>query len=104
MTTAKIAITIEEQLLNQLDSLVKRHIFPNRSKAIQEAVRDKLGSLGKNRLAKECANLDPKFEQALADEGLTKEKDEWPEYWEEISSGPILIPLSVTSSQASDQF
>lgn len=80
MATAKIAITIEEQLLNQLDALVKRHVFPNRSRAIQEAVRDKLGTLGKNRLARECAHLDPKFEQALADEGLLAEKEEWPEY------------------------
>jgi hypothetical protein len=34
MTTAKIAITIEEDVLSRLDLLVKTHFFPNRSKAI----------------------------------------------------------------------
>ena len=34
----------------------------------------------KTRLAQECAKLDPAFEQALADEGLAAEVDEWPEY------------------------
>ncbi len=34
----------------------------------------------KSRLARECAKLDPKFEQALAEEGFSGEQDEWPEY------------------------
>jgi len=50
MTTAKIAITIEKDMLSQLDLLVKTNFFPNRSKAIQEAVKEKLYSIGKNRL------------------------------------------------------
>jgi len=80
MATAKIAITIEEDMLNQLDLLVKTHFFPNRSKAIQEAVKDKLHKIKKNRLAIECAKLNPAFEQALADEGFSSEIEEWPEY------------------------
>ncbi len=31
MTTAKITITIEGEILTRLDLLVKSHIFPNRS-------------------------------------------------------------------------
>jgi len=80
MATAKIAITIEEEMLNQLDLLVKTHFFPNRSKAIQEAVKDKLHEIKKNRLEIECAKLNPAFEQALADEGFSSEIEEWPEY------------------------
>ena len=80
MATAKIAITMEEDVLTRLDLLVKSSIFPNRSKAIQEAVKEKLSKIEKNRLEVECAKLNPKFEQALADEGLFLEDEEWPEY------------------------
>ena len=80
MATAKIAISIEEDILNRLDILVKSHIFPNRSKAIQEAIREKLNKVEQNRLAVECSKLNPEFEQALADEGISSEIEEWPEY------------------------
>ena len=42
MPVSKIAITIDNNLLKEIDSLVKSNLFPNRSKAIQEAVADKL--------------------------------------------------------------
>ena len=80
MATAKIAITIEESLLSRLDMLVKSRTFPNRSKAIQEAVKEKLHKIEQNRLEVECLKLDPQFEQALADEGISSEIEEWPEY------------------------
>jgi len=80
MATAKIAITIEEEILIRLDLLVKSSVFPNRSKAIQDAIKEKLSKIEKNRLEAECTKLDPKFEQALADEGLFSEIEEWPEY------------------------
>jgi metal-responsive CopG/Arc/MetJ family transcriptional regulator len=80
MNTAKVAITLREDLLEKLDRLVKSKVFPNRSKAVQKAVEEKLERLDRSRLARECAKLDPKFEKALADEGLSGEKDEWPEY------------------------
>ena len=80
MSTAKVAITIEKNLLNKLDSLVSAHVFPNRSKAIQKAVEEKLTRLNHSRLARECSKLDPNFEQALAEEGISEEVDQWPEY------------------------
>jgi len=80
MATAKIAISIEKDVLNRLDLLVKSHIFPNRSKAIQEAVKEKLNKIEYNRLEVECSKLNPEFEQALADEGISSEVEEWPEY------------------------
>ncbi|MFH1992562.1 MAG: ribbon-helix-helix domain-containing protein [Pseudomonadota bacterium] len=80
MAASKIAITIDDNLLKQLDILVKSKYFPNRSKAIQEAVSEKLIRLEKSRLAQECAKLDPDFEQSLAEEGFSVEMEQWPEY------------------------
>lgn len=80
MAANKIAITIDENLLKRLDDLVKSNIYPNRSKAIQDAVEYKLARLEKSRLAEECAKLDPKFEKAIAEEGFSSELEEWPEY------------------------
>jgi len=80
MAASKIAITLEKNMVKRLDMLVKSNIFPNRSKAIQEAVTEKLNRIEKSRLAQECAKLDPKFEQSLAEEGFTSELGEWPEY------------------------
>ena len=80
MAVAKIAITLEQDILSEIDRLVRQHVFPNRSRAIQEAVREKMTRLSVNRLAKECAKLDPKAEQALSEEGMTTEVDSWPKY------------------------
>jgi metal-responsive CopG/Arc/MetJ family transcriptional regulator len=80
MAASKIAITLENNMLKRLDLLVKSNFFPNRSKAIQEAVAEKLTRIEKSRLAQECAKLDPNFEQSLAEEGFTSELEEWPEY------------------------
>ena len=80
MTTSKIAITIDDNTLKQLDGLVKSKLFRNRSRAIQEAITEKLSRLEKRRLAQECAKLDPSFEQSLAEEGLSSELEEWPAY------------------------
>jgi metal-responsive CopG/Arc/MetJ family transcriptional regulator len=60
MSTGKIAITIQEHLLDELDRLVKAGVFPNRSKALQEAVEGKLARLNRGRLSRECAKLDKK--------------------------------------------
>ena len=80
MGTAKIAISLDEGTVKRLDRLVKNRIFPSRSKVIQDAVEEKLNKMGKGRLARECAKLDPEFEKALAEEGLSAEADQWPEY------------------------
>ena len=79
MSTEKVAFTIERTLLQRLDLLVADQRFPNRSKAIQEAVREKLDRLDRTRLARESAKLDRTEEQQLADEGLAGESDAWPD-------------------------
>lgn len=80
MGRAKIAITIDPQLLDELDRLVDSRLYPNRSLAIQEAVREKLRRIARGRLARECAKLDPIFEKTLAEEGMSEELGRWPEY------------------------
>ena len=80
MSVAKIAITIDEKLVRKIDLLVEQKAFPNRSKAIQEAVEEKLVKFDRGRLIRECQKLDPQFEQAMAEEGLSVEVQEWPEY------------------------
>lgn len=80
MPRAKVAISLDESTLKRLDKLVERAVFSNRSQAIQEAVEEKLARLERSRLAKECAKLDPTFERALAEEGMSEDATEWPEY------------------------
>jgi hypothetical protein len=45
-----------------------------------EAVREKLQRLNRDRLASECAKLDPKYEQKMAEEGMESDLGEGPEY------------------------
>lgn len=80
MSSVKVAITLDRETLQRVDGLVSRRVYPNRSRAIQAAVAEKLSRLEHNRLATECAKLDPKFEKALAEEGLGQELEAWPEY------------------------
>lgn len=80
MARSKVAISLDESTLHRLDKLVKQAIFPSRSQAIQSAVDEKLARLERSRLARECAKLDPAFEKALAEEGLSEDLSRWPEY------------------------
>jgi len=80
MTLTKTAITIDRALLSKLDRLVQQGEYPSRSRAIQVAVAEKLARMERGRLAAECAKLDPRAEQALAEEGMGGELAAWPEY------------------------
>jgi metal-responsive CopG/Arc/MetJ family transcriptional regulator len=80
MPTTKVAVSIESGLIAEVDRLVNEQVFPNRSKAIQEALRDKLTRLKGTRLARESAKLDRRNEQAIAEEGFNRELATWPEY------------------------
>jgi len=80
MGKAKIAITLDEEFIFELDSLVDNHFFQNRSQAIQDAVKEKLSRIKRSRLSMECAKLDPTFEKAMAEEGLADDVSQWPEY------------------------
>jgi len=80
MNVDKVTISIESGLLKKIDRLVKAKVFPSRSRAIQEAVSEKVERMDQNRLARECAKLDIKEEQAMADLGLASEVAEWQPY------------------------
>lgn len=78
MGKAKIAITLDEKIVNRIDRLVQKKAFSNRSQAIEEALLEKLTRLDKSRLARETAKLDPEYERALAEEGIAQDSSEWP--------------------------
>src|SRR5437763_10332070 len=80
MLRPKIAVSLDAATLARLDRLVARGVFPNRSRAVEEAIAEKLARLERGRLARECANLDPAFEKALAEEELSADLDTWPPY------------------------
>lgn len=79
MARAKIAITVDEQALSEVDHLVREGMFPNRSQAIESLFKERLERMRRSRLAREAAKLDRAEEQALAEEGYAGE-GEWPEY------------------------
>lgn len=80
MTSAKIAITLEQGLLDRLDALVSKQVFRNRSQAIQDAIRGRLDHYFRSSLIRECEKLDPNYERAMADEGLQMDLEQWPTY------------------------
>ena len=80
MGKEKIAITLDKEFIGELDRLVSEQVFQNRSQAICEAVREKLARMKRSRLSAESAKLDPDFEKAIAEEGLTEDASQWPEY------------------------
>jgi len=80
MGSSKVAITLDSEILEDVDELVKQRIYPSRSRAIQEAVREQLNRLNRAQLARECEKLDPGREQSLAEEGLVEDLSDWPEY------------------------
>ena len=78
LMTRKIAVTLEEGSVKELDRLVTEGVYPNRSKALQSALDRFSDQERRSRLARELAKLDPKKEQQLAEEGLGV--DPWPAY------------------------
>ena len=74
----KIAITLEDRTVRDLDRWVREGRYPNRSRAVQSAVHLLIARESRQRLARELAKLDRVEEQILAEEGLGDAP--WPEY------------------------
>src|SRR6184192_3373814 len=89
VSAAKVAITIEEELLKRVDRMVQQRRFPNRSRAIQEAVREKLERMDRGRVARYCAKLNRALEQKMAEEGLAGDLEEWPLLRHFLFEGPV---------------
>ena len=62
-------------------------------KAVQSAVKKTLVCRGRSRLSTECAKLDPKFEEALAEEDLDRVLETWPEYKTSMKSSAPKLSL-----------
>ena len=80
MPKTKVALTLDSRLIEQVDDLVERKRFRNRSQAVESALADKLHRLARTRLAREAAKLNPREEKRLAEEGLADALESWPEY------------------------
>lgn len=80
MKKTKIAITLDEKFVENIDELVRKKVFKNRSQAIQKSVEEKLIKIQKTNLAKECIKLDPLYEKKFSEEGFITDMDKWPEY------------------------
>jgi Arc/MetJ-type ribon-helix-helix transcriptional regulator len=80
MPKTKVALTLDADLVERVDELVVRRRFRSRSQAIESALADKLQRLARTRLARESAKLNIREEKRLADEGLARDFDGWPEY------------------------
>ena len=80
MPKTKVALTLDADLVEQVDALVANRRFRNRSQAVEAALADKLQRLAQTRLARESAKLNPREEKRLADEGLADDLTAWPEY------------------------
>jgi Arc/MetJ-type ribon-helix-helix transcriptional regulator len=74
MPTAKVAVTIDKELLSKVDAWVRAGEFPSRSSAVQAALArmQEERARGHSLLA-ELAKLDPEEERRMAEEWLVGE-------------------------------
>lgn len=80
MPTAKVAVSIDQELLREIDRWVAAGEFPSRSRAVQAALAVLKDQRARRRtLLQELAALDPAEERALAEESLNPEAA-WPAY------------------------
>jgi len=78
MPSAKVAVTIEDKLLREVDRWVASGEYPNRSRAVQDgllSLREKRAR--RRRLLRELARLDPAEERGLTEEVL-RDEVRWP--------------------------
>jgi Arc/MetJ-type ribon-helix-helix transcriptional regulator len=78
MPMTKVAVTVDERTLREVERWVKEGRYPNRSRAVQAALEEKLQRDRRRRLSEEAGKLDREEERALAEEGIGDET--WPAY------------------------
>jgi Arc/MetJ-type ribon-helix-helix transcriptional regulator len=74
----KIAVTLDQRTVADLDRWVREGKYPNRSRALQSAVNLLIEREKRTRLVCELAKIDPLEEKQLAEQGLGDRA--WPEY------------------------
>jgi Arc/MetJ-type ribon-helix-helix transcriptional regulator len=73
MATAEVTVSIDEQLLREVDRWVVEGAFPSRSRAVHAALTMLTERRADQAFREELAKLDPAEERVLADELLTGE-------------------------------
>jgi Arc/MetJ-type ribon-helix-helix transcriptional regulator len=76
--TQKIAVTLDQKTVADLDRWVCEGKYPNRSRALQSAVTLLVEKDKRSRLARELAKLNPREERRLAQEGIADSS--WPAF------------------------
>ena len=74
----KIAVTLDQRTVADLDRWVKEGKYANRSRALQSAVNILSEREKRTRLVRELAKIDPKEEKQLTEQGLGD--GAWPKY------------------------
>ena len=74
----KIAVTLDQKTVGDLDRWVREGRYPNRSRALQSAVNLLSEREKRTRLSRELTKIDPREERELAEQGLGD--CAWPEY------------------------
>lgn len=74
----KIAVTLDQRTVADLDRWVREGKYTNRSRAVQSAVNLLTEHEKRTRLVRELAKIDPQEERRLAEQGLGDRA--WPEY------------------------
>jgi Arc/MetJ-type ribon-helix-helix transcriptional regulator len=74
----KIAVTLDQRTVADLDRLVREGKYSNRSRALQCAMDLFSEREKRTRLARELGKINPKEEIRMAEQGLGDES--WPEY------------------------
>jgi Arc/MetJ-type ribon-helix-helix transcriptional regulator len=80
MPKTKVAITLDADLLTEVDAMVRHRLFASRSAAIEQALSDAVRRMRSARLAAECDKLDPEEERLLAEAGMAEDAGLWPPY------------------------
>ncbi|HTP30630.1 MAG TPA: ribbon-helix-helix domain-containing protein [Candidatus Acidoferrales bacterium] len=74
----KIAVTLDQRTVADLDRWVREGKYPNRSRALQSAVNLLSEREKRTRLVRELSKIDPHEEKQLAEQGLGDRS--WAEY------------------------
>ncbi len=76
MSAAKIAITVDQELLRWVDRWVAQRRVASRSQVFRQTLREKVEHWKHSRLAEEVKKLNVKEERGLAKESFSA--DAWP--------------------------
>jgi len=80
VASAKIAITLERECLKEIDLWISEGRYPNRSRAIQEILKEKIMRWRKKRLISALSYAEPDGERKISEEGFEAVNEVWDEY------------------------